>query len=465
MFSAHSSVGTGWNVSTQMIHATTLSHSVRPTAARPARASRYHVLGEIASGGMATVYFARARDPRSFARVVALKRLHPHLEGDAEFVRMFIDEARLAARVRHPNVVSTLDVDDAHGLSIVMEYVDGISLLALWQGAVDRGERLPPDVVARIVLDLLAGLQAVHDLADDEGRSLGAVHRDVSPHNVLLDRSGLARLTDFGIARSSMRLTHTRDGRVKGKLSYMAPEQFSRDAYDHRVDVFAAGVVAWELLSGRRLFTGDNDARVLQALLVGEIPALDAHVPRGVAAAVAQALVRDPELRWQSCGEFAEALEAAALARGGIATHRAVAALVRRYDDGTGARVRASLTGVHIAANDNERISGVVRRDEATRDDLGTDDGPAWIEFAAANDGEIELALDDIREVTAVSRALDDGEAARLLENTAAHRAVEDLDLVLRYRIVRSVAPWPWVAAGVVVALATIAVWLSAVFA
>ncbi|MFO0649244.1 MAG: serine/threonine-protein kinase [Polyangiales bacterium] len=189
------------------------------------RVGRYEILDEIASGGMATVYVARSTGPRGFSRVVALKRLHPHLAAEPDFVRMFLDEARIASGIRHPNVVATLDIDDSEDLSLVMEYVDGPSLLDVAQAASARGERIPTGVCVRVVLDVLAGLQAAHELVDEDGLPAGVVHRDVSPHNVLLDRAGSARITDFGIARASARLTHTRDGQVKGKLSYMAPSR------------------------------------------------------------------------------------------------------------------------------------------------------------------------------------------------------------------------------------------------
>jgi serine/threonine protein kinase len=396
------------------------------------RIGRYEVLGEIASGGMATVYVARSIGPRGFSRVVALKRLHPHLAADDDFVRMFLDEARIASGLRHPNVVATLDIDDSEGLSLVMEYVEGMSLLDLTRAATERNERLSVGVSVRITLDVLAGLQAAHDLVDDEGHPAGVVHRDVSPHNVLLDRTGTARITDFGIARATTRLAHTRDGRVKGKLSYMSPEQVTGDAYDHRADVFAAGVVAWELLSGRRLFTGTHDAQVLHALLYEPLPALDAKVPRKVAAAVMRALHRDPSQRWRTCAAFAQALEAAS-PRGPSTSARAVAATLQRYDRG-GDRYRASLPSLPRAANDVDagRTSGVVvRHSDAPEctfdvtDLIPEDDRPAPDE---------ELSVDDLVEVD---------------ERAPDPRAPDETDLVLQHRIVRPAPRWMRVGAAV----------------
>ncbi len=362
------------------------------------RVGRYEILDEIASGGMATVYVARSTGPRGFSRVVALKRLHPHLAAEPDFVRMFLDEARIASGIRHPNVVATLDIDDSEELSLVMEYVDGPSLLDVTVEASERGERVPTGVCVRVVLDMLAGLQAAHELVDEDGLPAGVVHRDVSPHNVLLDRAGAARITDFGIARASARLTHTRDGQVKGKLSYMAPEQVMGDDFDHRADVFATGVVAWELLSGRRLFTGTNDAQVLHALLYAPLPALDASVPAEVAAVVMRALERDPARRWSSCSAFADALEAAARQCAEVATSRAVAALTSRLDPRNAERGRASYLSLpRVDLDDCEsRASGVVRRrseapecsyDEAVDgDDVTFDDDPELAELLSERD-------------------------------------------------------------------------------
>jgi len=389
------------------------------------------VLSEIASGGMATVYVARATGPRGFSRIVALKRLHPHLAADEDFVRMFLDEARIASGLRHPNVVATLDIDDSEGLSLVMEYVEGMSLLDLTRAAAERDERLPLGVCVRVTLDVLAGQQAAHDLVDDGGEPAGVVHRDVSPHNVLLDRTGTARITDFGVARATTRLAHTRDGRVKGKLSYMSPEQVTGDAYDHRADVFAAGVVAWELLSGCRLFSGAHDAQVLHALLYEPLPALDARVPRKVAAAVTRALHRDPSQRWRSCAAFAEALESAT-PRDARASARAVAAAVRRYDRG-GERYRASLPSLPHADNDDAgRTSGVVSRHSDAPE--CTFDVADLIPEEDLPSPDEELSTDDLVEV--VERAPD-------------ARKPDETDLALQHRIVRPAPRWMKVGAAV----------------
>ncbi len=275
------------------------------------RVGRYTLVREIASGGMATVFLARVGEGAA-EREVAIKRLHPHLATEDDFVSMFFDEARLAARIHHPNVVSTLEIDDVDGLAIVMEYIEGVTLLELARDLARRKSRLPLPVATRIALDLLAGLHAAHELRDAEGRSLDLVHRDVSPHNVLVGVDGVSRITDFGIAKASVRLTSTRDGQTKGKLSYMAPEQLSTDDVDRRADVFAAGVVLWEIVTGRRLFIGSSDARIMHALVYGDFPSprsVDPSISEELDAVVMRALSRDASARWSSCLEFATALK------------------------------------------------------------------------------------------------------------------------------------------------------------
>ncbi len=297
------------------------------------RIGRYEVLGEIASGGMATVFLAKSMGAKGFSRLVAIKRLHPHLEGEEEFVQMFLDEARLAARIRHPHVVATLDVEDAEGLYIVMEYIEGVTLLTLSRSAQKAGEKIPVPVVARIALDILGGLQAAHDLIDDNGEFLNLVHRDVSPQNILLGTDGAARLTDFGIAKAGSRLTQTRDGQLKGKISYMAPEQTRRQEIDRRVDLFTMGICVWELLAGRRLFQGDSDVEVLNHLLFEPIPRLRdvaPSVPASLEQVVMKALERDPNNRYKSAYDFADAIERATKVLGGPGNHRTVAAYLQK---------------------------------------------------------------------------------------------------------------------------------------
>jgi eukaryotic-like serine/threonine-protein kinase len=288
------------------------------------------LVAELATGGMATVYLARVSGAGGFQRFVAIKRLHPHLAREEEFVQMFLDEARLAARIHHPNVVSILEIgasEQAH--YIVMEYVEGSTIAHMLATASKRGQRLPIQVGIRVVIDVLTGLHAAHELKDDDGKSLEIVHRDVSPQNILVGVDGSGRLSDFGVARAATRLSTTRSGQVKGKVAYMAPEQArSEKDIDGRADIFAAGVVLWEVITCRRLFRGETEAHTLNKVLTEPIPSLESVLP-GVPASLQRvvdgALQRDRALRFSTAAEFADQLEAAARAAGVLGSGKDVA--------------------------------------------------------------------------------------------------------------------------------------------
>lgn len=286
----------------------------------PERLGRYEVLVPIASGGMATVYLARSTGMAGFEREVALKLTHGHLLHNPEFVTALMDEARLAGRIRHPNVVSVHDVgEEGERVYIVMDYVEGDSLAGLQRKLMKRDAVVPLPVALRILDDVLLGLHAAHDLKDTDGASMNVVHRDVTPHNILLGVDGVSRLTDFGVAKAASRLTNTATGLVKGKIAYLAPEQARGQRIDRTCDVWAAGVVAWELFSGMRLHEGLNDA-ALMLKIVREPPMrlshLRADLPRPLDEAVAGALTLDPRRRHPSAEAFADALVKAAASVG-----------------------------------------------------------------------------------------------------------------------------------------------------
>jgi serine/threonine-protein kinase len=276
---------------------------------------RYELVEELAVGGMATVYLGRVRGAVGFSRTVAIKRPHKQYTGDPGFAAMIRDEARLASRIRHPNVVPTLDVVSHGGeLLLVMEYVHGESLAVARRAAADAGTPIPIPVAASIVHGMLLGLHAAHEAKDERGESLDVVHRDVSPQNVLVGVDGIARVVDFGIAKAVGRLQETTTGRVKGKAAYMAPEQL-RGSADRRTDVYATSVVLWELLTGKRLYTGESYDHVLANVLAGNAPS-----PRAIAPRVSEALDEivmcgldpNPDLRFATAREMARALERAA---------------------------------------------------------------------------------------------------------------------------------------------------------
>jgi serine/threonine protein kinase/tetratricopeptide (TPR) repeat protein len=283
---------------------------------------RYALYDKIASGGMASVHLARLVGPVGFSRMVAIKRLHPHYAADAEFVSMLLDEARVAARIHHPNVVPTLDVVADEGeLFLVMEYVQGESLNKLLGAVVASGAFVEPRIASAVAIDLLNGLQAAHEATSEGGESLGIVHRDVSPHNVIVGVDGMARVLDFGIAKAVSRLQTTREGQLKGKLAYMSPEQMLGVEVDARTDVYAAAVVLWETLTALRLFRADSDTELLARVHGGVIEPpsacmedaarqrLSAPTLARLDAIVMKGLARKASDRYASAREMVTALE------------------------------------------------------------------------------------------------------------------------------------------------------------
>jgi len=280
----------------------------------PARqVGRYAIYDPIATGGMATVHLGRLIGPVGFARTVAIKRLHPQYARDPEFVSMFLDEARLAARIQHPNVVPTIDVIATDGeLLLVMEYVRGETLSRLIRAEKHRGDRIKPKVVAAILANALQGLHAAHEATDDAGQSLGIVHRDVSPQNVIVGVDGVARVLDFGVAKAEDRIQVTKDQKVKGKLLYMSPEQLESRSVDRRTDVYAMGIILFEALTGERMFTADTEAGKLLAITRNEIR-LPSEIDASLApfdAIVKKASAFEPKERYATAREMAKALEA-----------------------------------------------------------------------------------------------------------------------------------------------------------
>lgn len=301
--------------------------------------TRYRVLGEIASGGMGTVLLAVRHDDAQMTPI-ALKTMHAHLAEDPQMTAHFLDEARITARVAHPHVVKVHDVEMlGEQLVLVMEYVDGIPLTELLRAYRKKKARLPLPIVRRILHEALLGLDAAHETIE------GLVHRDVSPHNILVGADGLTKIGDFGVAIAAGRLAHTRtDGVVKGKLQYLSPEQVQGRGVDRQSDIFAAGIVLWECLAGRRLFTGVTEAETLAMVLrepIAPPSSINPDVPLDLDETCLRALERDKERRFPTARELA-----AAIADGPMATPADVAAVVAEHAAPEIAERRALLANV-----------------------------------------------------------------------------------------------------------------------
>ncbi len=295
-----------------------------PNLAPQVLAGRYLLYDVIAGGGMATVHLARLVGSVGFARTVDIKRLHTHFANQADFRAMFVDEARLAARIVHPTVVQTFDVvEDGDELFIVMEYIHGLPLSRLMATAAKVGG-VPVPVAASVMAGVLQGLHAAHEATDENGVPLQIVHRDVSPQNVLVGMDGVARLIDFGVAKAVSQIHTTREGQLKGKLAYMAPEQIRHGKVDRQTDVFSAAVVLWQLLTGRKLFKSSNEGELIYQLLEAPIPPpseLRADVSKKLDAVVLRGLSRDREQRYKTAQQMLLDLESEAP----MVTQRAVA--------------------------------------------------------------------------------------------------------------------------------------------
>ena len=291
------------------------------------RVGRYELLAPFASGGMATIHVGHLSGTGGFDKPVAIKVPNADAASDPQFRAMFLDEARIAARIASPYVVATLDVlEDGPNLYQVMEYVNGPSLSATLKALHARDERMPISIALAIIVDMLEGLHAAHEAVDTRGAPLAVVHRDVSPQNVLISDDGIAKLINFGIASASGKLHLTQPGDLKGKASYMAPEQVEARAIDRRVDVYAAGLVLYEVLVGARAFQGADFATTVVKHLLESAPdprATRADVPAGLAAIVARATERKPHDRYATARAMADALVALPVQR---ATAREVGA-------------------------------------------------------------------------------------------------------------------------------------------
>ena len=290
---------------------------------------RYEPLLKIASGGTASVYVGSAAGALGFRQLVAIKRPHAHLADDPTFCAALVEEARIASRLHHANVVDVRDVEvDESGIQLVMDYVEGASLSELIRSWAKEPPSRAEAVALRIVLDACEGLRALHELTGDDDAPLGLVHRDVSPANVLVGLDGVARIADFGLAKPLLAVERTTsEGALRGKLGYMAPEYIRGKSIDRRIDVFAMGIVLWEVLSRKRLFRGENDGDTLDRVQTFAPPSLAELMPQLGAAGpdldgvIARALAKDPEQRLPTIAALSAELEKVVRAHDLGATH------------------------------------------------------------------------------------------------------------------------------------------------
>ncbi len=274
---------------------------------------RYELLELAGDGGMAQVYRAVTRGAAGFQRPVAIKRVHDHLAGNTEFVRMFIEEARVCSELDHGNVVQVHDFGvDGSGYYLVMEWVDGVHLGQYVRAFQNRGQRVPWPHAASILAQVLQGLSAAHERVDAHGNPVPIIHRDLTPHNIMVSVSGVAKLTDFGLARAMDRARMTNPDIVKGKLSYLAPELVQGRPASVQSDLYAAGIVLWETLTGERLYWADTDAERIRKVREAEVPSLVGFrddLPQALVSVVDRALCREPEARFESADAMSHALQ------------------------------------------------------------------------------------------------------------------------------------------------------------
>jgi eukaryotic-like serine/threonine-protein kinase len=329
-----------------------------PGGAPLTRLGRYQVVGRIATGGMAEVYLAVHGELAGFRTPVVIKKVLPHLACNPEFIDMFLDEARIASLLDHPNVVRIYEVGRSDSeYFLAMELVQGKPLQALLRRAQEtRAAVLEPRLAAFIVAQAASGLHHAHNLTDPLGNTLGLVHRDVSPQNVLLSFEGSVKVIDFGVARALGRITETQTGGMKGKFGYMSPEQARGEDLDLRADIFALGVVLWESVTGRRLFQRDNDLATMRALIYDPIPKPSTvlAVAEGLESIIMRALTREPAHRFQTARDLANALERFIVQSGGASASDLGAVMKSHFAQDYGTWQQTLRTVINLPAHDPE---------------------------------------------------------------------------------------------------------------
>lgn len=346
------------------------------TEAASGALGKYKLIAELGHGGMAQVFLALARGPAGFNKLAVIKQIREQLADDPEFLTMFLDEARLAARLNHPNVVQTNEVgEDGKRYFICMEYLEGQPLNRVIQ-RLGRENGLSLGVTLRILVEALAGLHHAHELTDYDGTPLQIVHRDVTPHNIFITYAGQAKIVDFGIAKALSQSAETKAGVLKGKVAYMAPEQARGDKVDCRADVFSVGVIMWEALVGRRMFKGLTDVVIIQKIVNGQLQSprsANPDVDEKLDAVCMKALAHNKEDRYESAAEFAAAIESALDAMGDRSSLRDAGKVIQQSFEPERARIKALVE----AATNSPRGSGEFLLGEASSiSKVGSGSGP-----------------------------------------------------------------------------------------
>ncbi|MCX5745352.1 MAG: serine/threonine-protein kinase [Proteobacteria bacterium] len=379
-------------------------------APMPKKVGRYTILDRLAVGGMAELFKATLSGDHGFQRLVAIKKILPHLAVDKSFVEMFIDEARLTGQLDHRNIVQVYELGtDSDTPYIAMQYVDGIDVLALLRECARAQIRLTPELAAVIARDVLDALDYAHNARSADGRALGIIHRDISPGNILLSWRGDVKLTDFGIARAAERQHKTEAGTLKGKYGYMSPEQVSGGEIDQRSDLFSVGILLAEMVMARRLFTSTNDLDILLMVRDARLDRLHKYAsefPVELRVLVTRALQRQPEDRWQSAAQFRDALDEW-IRRATTATNRELATLVGRVVNAPTADLEGeqvvhevpevgSLSGpmTRMSLARAEADAAQARREFIANSDLNA--VPTGVTIDEGSSGVIVVAEDDI---------------------------------------------------------------------
>jgi hypothetical protein len=357
----------------------------------PWRIGRFEILGKLADGGMAEVLLGRLVGPRGFEHPVVIKRMLPELAREPRFVDMFVDEASIAAAVKHPNVVAVHELSQGEGeLFLVLEYLEGESVGGLLRRLWSRGVELDRRLAAYIVAEACAGLHAAHELTDEAGKTRDLVHRDVSPQNILVTYAGAVKLLDFGIAKAARRQTQTEAGQLKGKFGYMSPEQCYGRPLDRRSDIFSLGIVLYELTTSRRLFKRDSDLETLKAITEQPVPPPAQHAadyPPALEAICLRALSRKRDDRFATAAEMRRALLAFVHGGGEGLPEEALAAVMERsFADRIEAKrelVRRAVAGDGVEAIPSAEVDETVEipvvfddeRTQGTRSTMATASG------------------------------------------------------------------------------------------